>query len=58
MTVPTVFNRGSSVLDMRAQWRNADGTAFAGTAAPAFGRRRKRWRDLDLIVDLGEEPLS
>jgi murein DD-endopeptidase MepM/ murein hydrolase activator NlpD len=58
MTVPTVFNRGSSVLDMRAQWRNADGTAFAGTAAPAFGRRRKRWRDIDLIVDLGEEPLS
>lgn len=26
--------------------------------APAFGRRKKRWRDIDLIVDLTEEPLS
>lgn len=43
---------------MRAQWRNGDGAAFAGAAAPAFGRRRKRWRDIDLIVDLAEEPLS
>ena len=43
---------------MRAEWRNADGTALAGSIAPAFGRRRKRLRDIDLIVDLGEEPLS
>jgi len=43
---------------MRAQWRNGDGAAFAGAAAPAFGRRRKRLRDIDLIVDLAEEPLS
>ena len=43
---------------MRAQWRNGDGAAFAGAAAPAFGRRRKRLRDVDLIVDLAEEPLS
>ena len=46
------------MLDMRAQWRNGDGAAFAGAAASGFGRRRKRWRDIDLIVDLGEEPLS
>jgi hypothetical protein len=46
------------LLDMRAQWRNGDGTAFAGAAAPAFGRRRKGWRDIDLVVDLGEEVLS
>jgi murein DD-endopeptidase MepM/ murein hydrolase activator NlpD len=32
--------------------------ALAGSSAPAFGRRRKRLRDLDLIVDLGEEVLS
>jgi len=43
---------------MRAQWRNAKGTAFVGHRSPAFGRRRKRLRDIDLIVDLGEEPLS
>ncbi|MGH6706611.1 MAG: M23 family peptidase, partial [Sphingomicrobium sp.] len=46
------------MLDMRAEWRSADGTALAGSIAPAFGRRRKRLRDIDLIVDLGEEPLS
>lgn len=43
---------------MRAEWRNAGGVALAGTRAPAFGRRRKRLRDLDLIVDLGEHGLS
>ena len=43
---------------MRAEWRNADGAALAAPYAPAFGRRRKRLRDIDLIVDLGEEPLS
>ncbi|MBA3667578.1 MAG: M23 family metallopeptidase [Sphingomonas sp.] len=40
---------------MRAQWR----TSGAAIAAPvAFGRRRPRWRDFDLVVDLGEEVLS
>jgi murein DD-endopeptidase MepM/ murein hydrolase activator NlpD len=43
---------------MRAEWRNADGTALAGSVAPAFGRRRKRLRDIDLVADLGEEVLS
>ena len=43
---------------MRAEWRNADGTALAAPYAPAFGRRRKRLRDMDLVVDLGEEVLS
>lgn len=43
---------------MRAEWRNAGGVALAGTRATAFGRRRKRLRDLDLIVDLSDEPLS
>lgn len=31
---------------------------MVGTRAPAFGRRRKRLRDLDLVVDLGEDVLS
>ena len=39
---------------MRAQWRNANGVV----AAPSFGRRRRRLRDIDLTVDLGDEPLS
>jgi murein DD-endopeptidase MepM/ murein hydrolase activator NlpD len=43
---------------MRAEWRNAGGVALAGTRAPPFGRRRKRLRDLNFIVDLSEEPLS
>jgi len=46
---------------MRAEWRNAGGAATLATAqplAPSFGRRRKRWRDIDLIVDLSEEALS
>ena len=43
---------------MRAEWRNADGAAFAAPRPVAFGRRRKRLRDIDLIVDLAEEPLS
>ena len=48
----------TALLDMRAEWRNADGTALAGSHAPAFGRRRKRLRDIDLVVDLGEDALS
>ena len=43
---------------MRAQWRNEAAFAVVQPPAPAFGRRRKTWRDIDLIVDLGEEPLS
>ena len=43
---------------MRAEWRNGDGAAFAAPRPVAFGRRRKRLRDIDLIVDLAEEPLS
>jgi murein DD-endopeptidase MepM/ murein hydrolase activator NlpD len=45
-------------LDMSAKWLNAGGVALAGPRAPTFGRRRKRLRDLDLIVDLSDEPLS
>ena len=48
----------TALLDMRAEWRNADGTAFARPYAAAFGRRRKRLRDIDLVVDLGEDVLS
>ena len=43
---------------MRAQWRNEAALAVALPAAPGFGRRRKRWRDIELVVDLAEEPLS
>ena len=43
---------------MRAEWRNVDGAAFAAPRPVAFGRRRKRLRDIDLVVDLAEEPLS
>jgi murein DD-endopeptidase MepM/ murein hydrolase activator NlpD len=47
-----------ALLDMRAQWRNGGELALARTAAPAFGRRRPRWRDMELVVDLGEDVLS
>lgn len=46
---------------MRAEWRNGGGAAALAPAPPlasSFGRRRKRWREIDLIVDLGEEVLS
>ena len=43
---------------MRDQWRNEAGFAVAIPAGPGFGRRRKGWRDIDLVVDLAEEPLS
>src|SRR4029453_18084652 len=45
---------GIGLLDMRAQWRN-EGAMAAGSA---FGPRRKTWRDIDLVVDLADEPLS
>ena len=40
---------------MRGDWRIAGASALA---APAFGRRRPRLRDVDLIVDLSEDVLS
>jgi murein DD-endopeptidase MepM/ murein hydrolase activator NlpD len=43
---------------MREQWRTETAFAVVPPLAPAFGRRRKRWRDLDLTVDLAEEALS
>jgi murein DD-endopeptidase MepM/ murein hydrolase activator NlpD len=43
---------------MRAEWRNQTAFAVAPPLAPTFGRRRKRWRDVDLVVDLSAEPLS
>lgn len=61
---------GEALLDMRAQWRNEAAFAPSSLQAsartpalgtlrpPAFGRRRKSWRDLDLIVDLAEDSLS
>ena len=32
--------------------------AAAPAASRGFGRRKKSWRDIDLVVDLAEEPLS
>ena len=49
---------GADLLDMRAQWRNDAAFAVVQPPTPSFGRRKKSWRDVDLIVDLAEEPLS
>jgi hypothetical protein len=52
---------GSALLDMRAEWRSVGGAAALApvrSSAPGFGRRRRRWRDIDLVVDLGEDVLS
>jgi murein DD-endopeptidase MepM/ murein hydrolase activator NlpD len=46
------------LLEMRGRWRNGGELALARTVAPAFGRRRPRWRDIELVVDLGEDVLS
>jgi len=46
------------LLEVRGDWRNRGAFALARPHAPPFGRRRKRWRDIDLVVDLAEEPLS
>ncbi|MDV3256605.1 MAG: hypothetical protein LOX97_02235, partial [Sphingomonas sp.] len=46
------------MLDMRAKWRNELAIAGGARPSPKFGRRRKSWRDLDLVVDLAIEPLS
>lgn len=43
---------------MRELWRKEAAFAVDPPFIPRFGRRRKSWRDIDLIVDLGEEPLS
>ena len=43
---------------MRAQWRNEAVFAVARPPAPGFGRRKRRLRDIELVVDLAEEPLS
>lgn len=43
---------------MRAHWRTGGAVALPASTAPAFGRKRRSWRDIDLIVDLAEEPLS
>ena len=43
------------LLEMRGDWRTGRVSAFA---APTFGRRRPRWRDVELIVDLSEDVLS
>src|SRR4029453_3221540 len=50
----TSWTPGAVPLDMRAEWGNERGAVLA----PAFGRRRKRLRDLDLIVGLAEDVLS
>jgi hypothetical protein len=43
---------------MRGEWRTGSAAALVQPLAPGFGRRRKRWHDIDLVVDLAEEPLS
>lgn len=43
---------------MRDQWRTDAACVVAWPLAPGFGRRRKGWRDIDLVVDLADEPLS
>ena len=43
---------------MREQWRTEAAFAVAAPVAPGFGRRKKRWRDIDPFVDLANEPLS
>ncbi len=43
---------------MRAQWRNEAAFAVVRPPAPGFGRRKRRLRDIDLVVDLAEEPQS
>ena len=43
---------------MREQWRTEAAFAVVPPLARGFGRRRKGWRDIDLVVDLANEPLS
>jgi murein DD-endopeptidase MepM/ murein hydrolase activator NlpD len=58
MTDPWDEIRGLKLLHMREQWRTEAAMAVPPQLAPRFGRRKKRLRDIDLIVDLAEEPLS
>ena len=43
---------------MREQWRKEAAFTVAPPLAPSFGRRKRRAGDLDLTVDLANEPLS
>ena len=43
---------------MREQWRTEAALAVPSPLAPSFGRRKKRLREIQLIVDLAEEPMS
>ena len=43
---------------MREQWRKEAAFAVAPPLASSFGRRTRRLRDLDLVVDLANEPMS
>jgi murein DD-endopeptidase MepM/ murein hydrolase activator NlpD len=43
---------------MREQWRTEAAFVVAGPAVPGFGRRKKSWRDVELVVDLADEVLS
>ncbi|HVJ70019.1 MAG TPA: hypothetical protein VM531_00680, partial [Sphingomicrobium sp.] len=46
------------MLHMRDQWRTEAALAVAPPLAPRFGCRKKRLRDISLVVDLAEEPMS
>jgi murein DD-endopeptidase MepM/ murein hydrolase activator NlpD len=43
---------------MREQWRKEAAFAVAPPLVPSFGRRKRRAGDVDLTVDLANEPLS
>jgi murein DD-endopeptidase MepM/ murein hydrolase activator NlpD len=43
---------------MREQWRTEAAMAVAPPLGASFGRRKKRLREIDLVIDLAEEPLS
>ena len=43
---------------MREQWRTEAAFAVAAPLSPGFGQRKKSWRDIDLVVDLANEPMS
>ena len=52
------YGRGRILLHMREQWRTGAAFAVAAPVAPGFGRRKRRWRNIDPFVDLTNEPLS
>jgi len=58
MTEPTSDGPGAELLHMRERWRTDAAFAVEPPLVPTFGRRRKNWRDIDLTVDLADEPLS